>query len=119
MSKRKTAKPGAHAPSPKSARFQRWVSWAYSFAAACLFALALAEFTNYATPQIRLLLMLGIMIAGTVAWVMEAKRKCPNCGQLYGYHFRLVRSNICRKCGAEYPKWRPGIDEDGSDDSSR
>jgi hypothetical protein len=89
-------------------RYQKWVSRAYAFAAACLFALALAEFLDFATPKIQTLLMLGIMLAGTAAWILQAKRKCHNCGQLYGYHFRLVKANMCHKCGAEYPKWRPG-----------
>jgi hypothetical protein len=36
---------------------------------------------------------------------------CHNCGQLYGYHFRLVKANMCHKCGAEYPKWLPGVED--------
>lgn len=114
MSKRKTVKQKGPEITRYDARAQRWISRSYAFAAACLFALALVEFFDAATPQIQTLLMLGIMIAGTAAWVMQAKRKCHNCGQLYGYHFRLVKANMCHKCGAEYPKWRPGLEHDGS-----
>jgi hypothetical protein len=118
MSKPRKKKKQALEVSPSDARYQRWITRAYAFAAFCIFALALAEFFGFATPQVQTLLMLGIMIAGTAAWVMQAKRKCHNCGQLYGYHFRLVKANICHKCGAEYPKWRPGQEDGGSDNSS-
>lgn len=96
----------------KDIRFQRWTSRAYGFAGACLFALALAEFFGIATPELRTILMLGILAAGTASWVLQAKRKCSNCGRLYGYHFRLVNANMCHKCGFEYPKWRPGTHDD-------
>lgn len=104
--------------SASNARYQMWVSRVYGFAAACLFVLALVEFFDIATPKIQTLLMLGIMAAGTIAWVLQAKRKCLNCGQLYGYHFRLVKANMCHKCGAEYPKWRPGQKHDESRNGS-
>lgn len=112
MSKKKSGKGAVPEVSLANVRYEKWVTRAYGFAAACLFALALAEFFGFATPQIQTLLMLGIMVAGTAAWVLQAKRICHNCGQLYGYHFRLVKANMCHKCGAEYPKWRPGL-EDG------
>lgn len=94
-------------------RLQKWVSRVYGFAAICLAALALLEVTDKATPFLQTFLMLGIVLAGTGAWVMQAKRQCPKCGEIYGYHFRIVNANICRKCGAEFPKWRPGVTEDG------
>jgi len=108
MNKGKAGKGDAKAASPSDIRFQRWTTRAYAFAGACLFALALAEFFDFATPKVQTLLMLGIMAAGTAAWVMQAKRICASCGQVYGYHFRLVKANMCHKCGAEFPKWRPG-----------
>jgi len=92
----------------KNLGYQKWVSRVYGFAAFCLGALALVEITDTATPFIQTLLMLGIVAAGTLAWVLQAKRECQNCGVPYGYHFRLVNANICHKCGAEFPKWRPG-----------
>ncbi len=90
---------------------QQWVSRAYGFAAACLFALALVEAFGVATPLLRTLLMLGIAASGTVAWVMQAKRVCPKCGKLYGYAIRIVNANVCRYCGADFPKWMPGQDD--------
>lgn len=98
----------------KLARFQRWVSYAYGFAALCLGALAVLELTDTASPFLRTILMIGIVAAGTAAWVLQARRQCPGCGELYGYHPRIVNANICRKCGAEFPNWRPGQDDAGS-----
>ncbi len=92
-------------------RYQQWVSRAYGFAAACLFALAIIEVADVATPLLRTLLMLGIAASGTVAWVMQAKRVCPKCGKLYGYGIRIVNANVCRYCGADFPKWMPGQDD--------
>lgn len=100
-------------PYAAAARWQRWVSRAYVFAGLCLGALALVEAFDIATPTMRLILMLGIVAAGTAAWVMQAQRICPNCGAPYGYAIRIVNPNICRKCGAEFPNWRPGMEEDG------
>lgn len=98
-------------------RYSTWVSRAYGFAAICLAALALAEVTGAATPLIRTLTMLGIGLAGTMAWIMQARRPCPKCGEPYGYAIRIVHANYCRKCGAEFPKWVPGMDEGGPDKS--
>ena len=109
MSRKKSGKTPVPDVSSSNESYQKWVSRVYGFAAACLFALAIVEFFDVATPQIQTLLMLGIVAAGTAGWVLQAKRKCPNCGQLYGYHFRLVKANMCHKCGAEFPKWRPGL----------
>lgn len=113
MAKRKPGKSAVPEISTFNARYQMWVSRAYGFAAACLFGLALAEFAGAATPLLRTLLMLGILAAGTAAWVMQAKRVCSKCGRMYGYQIRIVNANVCNKCGAEFPPWRPGMD-DGS-----
>lgn len=94
-------------------RYQRWVSRAYAFAAACLFGLAIVEAFGMATPFLRTLLMVGIGASGTVAWIMQVKRKCPKCGQLYGYAIRIVNANVCRYCGTDFPKWMPGQDHSG------
>lgn len=96
----------------KDIHFQKWVMRANGLAGACLCILVVIELFGFATPAIRVLLMLGIVAGGTVAWVQQARRKCPGCGHLYGYHFRLMKANTCRKCGAEYPKWPRGL-EDG------
>ena len=115
MSKKRHSKGVVPEVSPSDARYQRWVTRAYGFAAFCLAALAFVEITSTSTPFVRTLLMLGIVLAGTVAWVMQAKRKCPQCGVLYGYHFRIMNANKCRKCGAEFPEWRPGQAEENTD----
>ena len=99
---------------PGQARRQRWISRAYGFAAFCLAALAVLELTDRATPLLQTLLMLGIGAAGTAAWAMQAQRKCPNCGKPYGYGIRIVNVSTCRHCGAEFPKWRPGQDDDAA-----
>lgn len=104
---------------PQHLRYQKWVSRAYGFAALCLLVLAIVEVTNTATPLVRTLLMIGIVLAGTLAWVMQAKCVCPECGEPYGYHFRIVNANVCRKCGAEFPRWRPGMEDDAGQGEPR
>ncbi|MDH3581097.1 MAG: hypothetical protein OEM91_10795 [Hyphomicrobiales bacterium] len=95
-----------------AARYQKWVSRVYGLAAFCLLILALGEAFGFASALLRTVTMVGIVLAGTAAWVMQAKRICPNCGELYGYAIRIVNAKICRKCGADFPKWRPGMDEE-------
>lgn len=112
MSKRDKGKGAVPKVTAENVRYQRWVSRAYGFAGACLFALALTEAFDWATPLNRTLLMLGIGAAGTVAWVMQAKRVCPGCGHPYGYAIRLVNVNVCNKCRTEFPPWRPGMEDD-------
>lgn len=109
MAKKKGTKGTVPEIPKQTIEYQKWVSRAYGFAAACLFGLAIAEVAGAATPLLRTILMLGILAAGTAAWVMQAKRVCAKCGHLYGYHFRLVNANICTKCGEEFPPWRPGM----------
>lgn len=96
------------------ARYQNWVSRAYGFAGLCLGLLAVSEALGFASTPLRAVTMVGIVIAGTAAWVMQAKRRCPNCGHLYGYAIRIVNANICRKCGADFPTWRPGVEDKDS-----
>jgi hypothetical protein len=43
-----------------------------------------------------------IVASGTVAWLVQAKEPCPDCGRLYGYRFRFVHARICRHCGGEF-----------------
>ena len=108
MSRKGQTKGSVPAVSPSNAGLHKWVMRANGLAGACLFGLVAAELSGFATPLLRALLMGGLCAAGTVAWVQQARRKCPNCGQLYGYLLRIVRANICRKCGAELPKWGSG-----------
>jgi len=108
MNKRKASKATVPEVAPSDTTFQKWVTRVYAFAGLCLAALASLELTDTSTPFIRTLLMLGIVAAGTAAWVLQARRKCLDCGHLYGYHLRIVKANKCRKCGAEFPAWRPG-----------
>jgi hypothetical protein len=56
-------------------------------------------------PGLRAAFMGGIAIAGTVAYLLQAQRKCPNCGAPYGYQPRVIKSSTCRSCGAEFPPW--------------
>ena len=115
MSKKGRGKGAVPEVSPSDARYEMWVTRAYGFAAFCLAALAVVEITGNATPFVRTLLMLGIVLAGTASWVLQAKRKCPQCGVLYGYHFRIVNANKCHKCGADFPRWWPGQAEENTD----
>lgn len=114
MSKQPKRKGSVPAISDTEARYQKWVSRAYGFAGLCLGLLAVAEAFGFASTPLRSVTMIGIVIAGTAAWIMQAKRVCPGCGRPYGYAIRIVNANICNKCGADFPKWRPG-EEDGDD----
>lgn len=113
MSKNRKGSGSVPRVSETDRRFQRWVSRAYGFAGVCLGLLALAEAFGFASTILRTVTMIGIFIAGTAAWIMQAKRLCPKCGALYGYAIRIVHANKCTKCGADLPKWRPGMEEDG------
>ncbi len=109
---RKAGKKGSVPAVTENARqYEKWVSRAYGMAGLCLGLLAVAEAFGFASTPLRTLTMVGIFIAGTAAWVMQAKRVCPKCGALYGYAIRIVNANICGKCGADFPKWSPGMEE--------
>ncbi|MCH8239478.1 MAG: hypothetical protein IIB62_05395 [Proteobacteria bacterium] len=108
MSRKGRGKGSVPAVSPSNDRLHRWVMRANGLAGMCLLVLVAIELFGFSTPQLRALLMVGIAAAGTVAWVQQARRKCPNCGQLYGYHLRILKGNICRKCGTELAKWDAG-----------
>lgn len=74
-------------------------------AAGSIVGLALVEIWNVEAPVLRWGFMAGIGLAGTVAILIQAKRKCPQCGTPYGYRPRLFKSSKCRNCGAEFPPW--------------
>lgn len=77
----------------------------YWVAGVSIVGLILTEAMGWGMPPTRLVFMTGLAGAGTVALFLAAKRKCPNCGELYGYSPRVVRPNMCRHCGAESPIW--------------
>ena len=81
---------------------QKWSSAAFGLAGVCLAAIALAKLFGFATPTLSGVLMAGIVISGTAAWFLQARQKCPHCGELYGYGFRIVNANLCRKCGGDF-----------------
>jgi hypothetical protein len=81
---------------------QKWSSYASSIAVLSLLGLALMHVFGVATPQLSLIVMGGIVASGTVAWLVQAKQPCPDCGQLYGYRFRFVNARVCRNCGGEF-----------------
>ena len=64
--------------------------------------LALMHVFDIATPALNLAVLSAIVIAGTAAWLIQAKQPCPGCGQLYGYRFRFLNARACRHCGAEF-----------------
>lgn len=94
--------------SPSEDKLQKWVMRANGLSGACLCILIATELFDIATPSLRVLLMAGIAVGGTVSWIQQAGRKCPGCNHLYGYHLRFFKANICRKCGAEFPGWNAG-----------
>ncbi|MCG8559391.1 MAG: hypothetical protein MI824_06300 [Hyphomicrobiales bacterium] len=93
-----------------AARRKAVLSACYWLAILCLAGLAGAEALGATHPWIRGALMVGIAIAGTGIIIMQAQRRCPNCGAAYGYYPRLINASRCRRCGAEFPSW-PLFDE--------
>jgi len=81
--------------------YQKWSSYAFGLAGICLAALALASVFDFASPALSSILMAGIVISGTAAWIIQARHKCPHCGEPYGYGVRLVNAHLCRKCGGD------------------
>jgi hypothetical protein len=81
---------------------KKWSSYASSLAVLSLLALALMHAFGMATPILSLVAMGCIVASGTVAWLVQAKQPCPDCGRLYGYRFRFMHARICRHCGGEF-----------------
>jgi len=81
---------------------QKWNSYAFGLAGICLAALALANLFGFSTPALSSVLMAGILISGTAAWIIQARQKCPHCGEPYGYGIRIMKANLCRKCGGDF-----------------
>ena len=82
--------------------YQKWSSYAFGLAGICLAVLALSTLFGFSTQQLSAILMAGIVISGTAAWVIQARQKCPHCGEPYGYGVRIGKANLCRKCGGDY-----------------
>ena len=81
-------------------------------ATAALFVLVATEATGYSSLPVRAGTMIAIAIAGTGLYVLQARRRCPNCGKPDGFHLRITSADRCRHCGGELPRWS-GDDEDG------
>ncbi len=81
---------------------QKWSSAAFGLAGVCLAAIALAKLFGFATPALSGVLMAGIVISGTAAWIIQARQKCPHCGEPYGYGVRIMNAHRCRKCGGDF-----------------
>lgn len=79
-----------------------WGQVSFTIAATCLFLLALLSVFGLATPKAAGALMVGLFFAGTIAWSIQAKRRCPHCGAVYGYRFRIFKINDCLKCGESF-----------------
>jgi hypothetical protein len=81
---------------------QKWSSAAFGLAGLCLAVLAFSILFRFSTPQLSAVLMAGILISGTAAWVIQARQKCPHCGERYGYGVRIGKANLCRKCRGDF-----------------
>lgn len=102
-------------PEEKPARtpplMRRVRGWLFSLAALCLAGLAAITVLRIDSAAARNVLMLGVAIAGTGAMILHARRRCPGCGEPYGYRFRITKANTCLKCGAEFPPWNADTDD--------
>ena len=81
---------------------KKWSSYASSVAVLSLLALAVMHVIGFATPTLSVIVMGCIVASGTVAWLIQAKQPCPDCGKPYGYRFRFLHARICRNCGGEF-----------------
>ncbi len=86
---------------PPQPPYQKWSSYAFGLAGLCLAVLALANVFGFTSRALNSVLMTGIFVAGTAAWIVQARQICPHCGVPYGYRIRIVNANICRKCGGD------------------
>ena len=81
---------------------KKWSSYASAIAVLSLLVLALAHVIGVVTPTLSVIVMGGIVLSGTTAWLVQARQPCPQCGKLYGYRFRFVNARMCRNCGGEF-----------------
>lgn len=89
-------------PDPVMHPSKKWSFYASSVAVLSLLALAVMHVAGFATPTLTLIAMGCIVASGTVAWLVQARQPCPDCGRLYGYRFRFLHARICRHCGGEF-----------------
>jgi len=81
---------------------KKWSSYASSLAVLSLLVLAVLHVLGIASPTLNMIVMSCIVASGTTAWLVQAKERCPKCGELYGYRFRFVQARACRHCGGEF-----------------
>lgn len=105
---RQAPDPNPERQAARSARLRMFVSGMYWLAAVCLLGLALVVLADADTPVLRWVFMGGIALAGSAIIILQAQQECPHCGASYGYYPRLIKSNVCRRCGGEFPRWSPG-----------
>lgn len=77
-------------------------SLASSITVLAVIGLALMHVLGFATTALNMIGLGAIIVAGTAAWLIQAKQPCPGCGKLYGYRFRFMHARTCRSCGAEF-----------------
>jgi len=85
----------------KNPQLERWNNLAFGLGALCLLFIAFTEALGLSTATLRNVLIGGVFVAGTIMWLVQARKHCPHCGQMFGYHFRILRGNQCRKCGGD------------------
>ena len=77
-------------------------SMASSITVLAVIGLAVLHVFGWATQTLNLIALSAIVVAGTAAWLIQAKVPCPGCGRLYGYRFRFLNARNCRHCGTEF-----------------
>lgn len=75
---------------------------ASSITVIAVLVLAVLHVFDLATETLNIVALAAIVIAGTAAWLIQAKVPCPGCGKLYGYRFRFMKARNCQSCGAEF-----------------
>lgn len=80
---------------------ERWNNIAIALGAVCLLLIAVSEAVGFATTQMRNVLIVGLLVAGTIMWVIQAQKLCPHCGKKFGFSLRILKSYECRNCGRD------------------
>ena len=69
--------------------------------AVCLLGLAFAETFGLTGPSVRYAMLGGVVGAGTIMWVIQARKICPHCGEMFGFSLRFLKPYECRNCGGD------------------
>lgn len=80
---------------------ERWTNIAIAISAVCLMVVAVAEAIGFHSTELRYAMLAGIIVSGTIVWIIQARKVCPHCGKRFGFSFRIFKTYQCRNCGGD------------------